>query len=98
MPSIAGNYNPAVGPLVPVAILEWDPSRQALDVKQLRQFQALIDTGASSTCVSEKVISECNLEATGIVPMAGATGAAEVDKYMRRKSISILSPWYSLCR
>lgn len=42
---------------------------------------ALLDTGASSTCLSKNVIDEIGLNPIGKTKMSGATGATDVDKY-----------------
>jgi len=78
---VTGNYNPKVGPLINVAVMKWDPTVSVPDVRVLNQFQTLVDTGASCTCISDHVIEKCELEATGIVPMTGATGTAQVDQF-----------------
>jgi len=44
-------------------------------------YQALIDTGASSTCLSAKVVSEAGLVPTGKTMMQGATGASATNQY-----------------
>jgi hypothetical protein len=86
MPCVAGNYNPAVGVLVQVAIL---PQSQlaALRVPQqsppqnLTMFTALVDTGASVTCISRNVVQTIGLQPSGKTSMSGSTGQNIVDQY-----------------
>jgi hypothetical protein len=86
MPCLSGLYNPVVGVLVQVAIL--DPRKSlangTLDLSGLPEvpaFTALVDTGASTTCVSRKVVDAVRLEPIGKAPMVGATGVAAVDQF-----------------
>ena len=87
MPSFTGNYHPNVGPLVSVAVLRLDAT-QSVDGKppviqgeKIEFFQALIDTGASSTCLSSRVVDAVGLQPTGKAMMQGATGASAVNQY-----------------
>jgi hypothetical protein len=90
MPLVAGNYNPAAGVLVNVGIL---PQSQfsALQTKStgssptnpanITAFPALLDTGASVTCISDKVIKTLGLQPSGKTTMSGSTGQSAVDQY-----------------
>jgi hypothetical protein len=85
MPCISGNYSPAAGPLIQVAIIS---DIMALgDVPpgevspEMHLFTALIDTGASGTCISNKVVADCGLVPTGRTLMTGATGESVVDQF-----------------
>jgi hypothetical protein len=44
-------------------------------------YLALIDTGASSTCVSARVVSEVGLAPTGKIPVVGVHGRTPVNTY-----------------
>ncbi len=87
MPCMSGNYNPAVGIIVQVAI--FDQSQLAVLQGQspgapppnVTMFAALIDTGASVTCISANVVHQLNLVPSGKTSMSGSTGAAAVDQY-----------------
>ena len=86
MPTIAANYNPNIGAIVQVAILPIE-NVQSPDGTPLAPptdimfFNALVDTGASCTCVSAKAASQANLKPIGKAPMAGATGSVAKNKY-----------------
>jgi hypothetical protein len=86
MPSLAGNYNPAVGVIIQVAI--FGPSQvatvsahQALQNSNLALFAALLDTGASVTCISSNVIQKLGLQPSGKTSMSGSTGTSTVDQF-----------------
>ena len=85
MPCISGNFNPTTGPLMQVAITRLSVSAEESDaaegVPTLHMFQALIDTGASSTCISSDVVSRVGLVPTGKTMMSGVTGQKPVDQY-----------------
>jgi Aspartyl protease len=88
MPCIAGNYNPAVGVILQVAIL---PSSQLTAIRTQQQqppapqnlimFAGLLDTGASVTCISKNVVQTIGLQPSGKTSMSGSTGASVVDQY-----------------
>ncbi len=85
MPCISGNYNPAVGPIIQVAILEaavaLEPAKRPPEKQRLSLFNALIDTGATSTCISEKVVETVGLIPSGKTMMVGSTGESPVDQF-----------------
>ena len=58
-----------------------EESDAAKGVPTLHMFQALIDTGASSTCISSDVVSRVGLVPTGKTMMSGVTGQKPVDQY-----------------
>lgn len=85
MPLISGNYDPAVGVLVQVAVI---PAAQVAQLKSgqiaptnLHVVMALVDTGASSTCVSKSAAQAAGLVPSGKTQMSGATGQGTVDQY-----------------
>jgi hypothetical protein len=85
MPCVAGNYNPAVGVILQVAIL---PPSQLTAVRtqpsaphNLTMFAGLVDTGASVTCISNNVVQAIGLQPSGKTSMSGSTGQSTVDQY-----------------
>jgi Aspartyl protease len=90
MPLVAGNYNPAVGVVLQVVIL---PQTQLASLQatktagkqpatpNLTMFAALLDTGASITCISNNVVQKLGLQPTGKTSMSGSTGKNTVDQY-----------------
>jgi len=89
MPCLAGNYNPAVGVLVHVAILphsqlaalQVPQAPQSIAPPNLTMFAALLDTGASVTCISNNVVQTLGLLPSGKTSMSGSTGQTTVDQY-----------------
>ena len=92
MPCIAGTYNPAVGPLVQLAIIK--PSAEILSgtpdlqlvpitgaLRSPTFYNALIDTGATVTCISPRIVQEVGLQPTGKSMMTGSTGSSAVNTY-----------------
>jgi len=84
MPCLAGKFDPAIGPIIQVAIINLDhvPDLSKSEISSsLNIFNALIDTGATTTCISEKVIADCELVPTGKTLMMSATGDMAVDQF-----------------
>jgi hypothetical protein len=84
MPCIATTYNPSIGPLLQVAI--FPPS--SLGTSPLpaitsgpHLYMALVDTGASSTCISTKIVNDLALPPTGKMPVAGVHGSMPANTY-----------------
>jgi len=51
------------------------------ETQSVEMYRALLDTGASSTCISQRVVDEIELSPTGKTMLIGATGRQEVDQY-----------------
>ena len=49
--------------------------------QKISLYDGLFDTGASATCISDKVIAEQNLESVGKVAMTSASGRDMVNIY-----------------
>lgn len=84
MPLISGRYDPAAGILVQVAILKDLPKTNGGSLKspsELRLYQALVDTGASCTCISRKVAQEVGLQPIGKEPMITPGGEIAQNTY-----------------
>jgi Aspartyl protease len=85
MPCIATQFDPRVGPLIQIAILPPQPTlvagHQATAGQSLHLFMALVDTGASCTCISSKVVADVGLQPTGKMPMAGVHGSTPTNTY-----------------
>lgn len=85
MPCLAFAYNPAVGPLIQVAIFSFNFRPPPIVPNQapmaLKLYSALIDTGASCTCVSQQVVSDLNLSPIGKQPVGGVHGTKAANQY-----------------
>jgi len=83
MPCLSGSYNPAIGPLINVGVLPggtFNPAKPP--AAPLTVFPALLDTGASVTCVSPAVAQAVGLQPIGMRPMVSATQAVPVNAYI----------------
>ncbi len=78
MPSLSINYNPAIGPLIQVAILppgfSTTQTYPPTSPMNLRHYMALMDTGASHTCIGAKVIADLGLAPVGKQSVGGVHG------------------------
>jgi Aspartyl protease len=84
MPSLSFSYIPSVGPLIQVAI--WPPNYRpsaptpAIPIAPTL-YNALIDTGASCTCISPKVVADLSLPPTGKQHVGHAQGSTATNSY-----------------
>ena len=83
MPCLSGSFNPSTGPLVnvgvlPPGLLSSPPGPTA----QVTTFPALIDTGASATCISPNVAQTVGLQPIGMRSTTSATHSVPVNVYL----------------
>ncbi len=89
MPCISGSFDPNVGVLLQVGVLtggalaEAQQHAQSTDSSET-QFtgagaNALVDTGASKTCISHQLAKQPSLSPRGKVDVQGATGSRPVN-------------------
>ena len=83
MPSLSGQCNPAVGPLVQMGVeppaapgVQITPARFLQPIPAPRLFSALVDTGASTTCISAAVVAAIGIPPAGLRQMGSATQAS----------------------
>lgn len=93
MPCLLGNYKQGgyFGPIIEVAILQ-SPTSVTLSQTDRKThthskalaiaYRALIDTGATDTCISPKVVEQLRLEPTGRGEMTSASGKSSRKKYL----------------
>jgi len=84
MPSLSIQYNPKVGPLLQVAIfpLGVDPKTASASTPlNLSLYMALVDTGASCTCITDKIIKAVGLNPIGKTQVGGVHGAGTTNSY-----------------
>lgn len=84
MPCLSIQYNPKIGPLARIAI--WPPNfrpkgHSSDDPLKMPFYMALIDTGASCTCISPKVIKDLNLPPIGKQLVGGVHGNNPTNLY-----------------
>jgi Aspartyl protease len=86
MPCIAGNFGPA-GILTQVAIFKDKQHIAQLQTAgptapaQLTLYMALLDTGASGTCISPKIVADLNLVPVGKANMISASHVTPANQY-----------------
>jgi len=83
MPCLSGSFSASTGPLINVGVLQPgvltpSPSPTA----QVTTFPALIDTGASATCISPNVAQTVGLQPIGMRSMTSATHSVPVNVYL----------------
>ena len=87
MPCLAASYDPVTGALIQLTVLP--PSHNSVSgvpppAENLQVYNALIDTGASCTCISRKVVSDLNLRPMGLVPVSGVHGTVPTNSFQFR--------------
>jgi hypothetical protein len=83
MPCLSGQYNPAIGLLINVGVLPpGTVTPTGIGNAQLTAFPALMDTGASNTCISPAVIQTLKLAPIGKLPMISATHTIPANQYL----------------
>jgi len=85
MPCLSLNFNPAVGPLMNLAIVDVNfdalAAQSSTTPLSLSNYVALIDTGASCTAISAKVIADLGLQPVSKQPVAGVHGPQSTNLY-----------------
>ena len=81
MPFISGNVSENRQIIIGVKIAPF-AQQVPFDANKLQEYRALIDTGATSTCISEKVVSDLNLQSTGLSKVNTASGVAIQQQYI----------------
>ena len=83
MPCISGNYKKNV--LIPIQVFS-EKRESILKTHIFREnsknsYQALIDTGATNTCISQKIVDDLKLSPLGKISMNAALGVGDVYYY-----------------
>jgi predicted aspartyl protease len=81
MPCLSGRFDPSIGPIINIGVLPagtFTPSFSG----NIATFPALIDTGASITCISQNVVQAVPLQPIGMRPMVSATHTVPVSVYL----------------
>lgn len=87
MPCVAGNYRSAGGIILGVCIIDQrqvpdkPPTGQTVP-QGINRYNALLDTGASRTCISAKVVEEVGLQSIGLTLMLTASGETTAKVYL----------------
>lgn len=84
MPCLSGRYDPRLGLLLPVGVLapgSVNPNQSQL-TGSLTLFLALIDTGATTSCISPAVATQIGLKPSGMRLVASATHSVPMNIYL----------------
>ena len=85
MPAFSGQFDWTPGLIWDVAVVpDSIPSDKTGRPGRLHMCRALVDTGATSTCISKSVAAELGIEPTGKVDMQTAGGVVDVNVYSVR--------------
>ena len=85
MPCVTVSFEPSVGPIVILGVAVPGALQAGLGVDPrppMRGFGALVDTGASITCISPRIVQELGLVPTGKTTMASASATCDVNTYL----------------
>jgi hypothetical protein len=85
MPSLSGKFDISIGPLINVVVAPAGVINPAVPPPpniKVTAFPALIDTGASATCISPSVAQTVGLQPIGKQPMISATGSVPTNVYL----------------
>ena len=84
MPCLSSRYDARLGLLLPVGVLapgSVNPNQPQL-TGNLTLFLALIDTGATTTCISPAVAAQVGLKPSGMRPVVSATHNVPMNTYL----------------
>ncbi len=83
MSCLSGKFDISIGPLINVGVV---PAGTLTPMTapniQIAVFSALMDTGASATCISSQVAQSVGLQPIGMRPMTSATHSVPVNVYL----------------
>ncbi len=90
MPCISFKFDPAVGPLINIGFCQPASVNEAIDSRaqpgapaaQVTLFTALIDTGATRTCISPAIAQQVGLLPIGKAMMWSATHSVALNTYL----------------
>jgi hypothetical protein len=83
MPCLSGQFNHSLGILINVVVLPPGLLSPGSTISTpLTSFPALIDTGASITCISPQVVQAVGLQPMGMQAMVSATQTVPVNIYL----------------
>jgi len=80
MPALSGKYNPKEGVIWKVGFLACSQEFPN-NIDKIHICSALVDTGASCTCISEKIAKELGLEPSCKIDMHSASEMSAVNGY-----------------
>jgi hypothetical protein len=81
MPCLSGRFDLSIGPLINIGVIPAGVLTPSFS-GQITTFPALIDTGASVTCISQSVVQAVGLQPIGLRPMGSATHSVPANVYL----------------
>lgn len=81
MPSLSISYTPNIGPQIQVLILPIGFTGTPPGASPPKSYTALIDTGASCTAITQKVIADLGFSPSGKQPVGGVHGRRPTNVY-----------------
>ncbi len=60
----------------------FDPSQNVANHPPKKEFQAIWDTGATNTVITERVVNECGLKPIGMIRVETASGTEDTETYI----------------
>lgn len=84
MPSLSGKFDPTIGVLINVGVARANTLGNAAAPSgiSVTAFPALVDTGASLTCVSPSLATAIGISPIGMRPMISATHSVPTNVYL----------------
>lgn len=83
MPCLSGKFNPGTGPIINVGLFQMGAlTPTSGTAPPIAAFPALIDTGASATCISPSVVQALGLQPIGLRAMTSATQSVPANVYL----------------
>lgn len=83
MPCLSGRFVPNIGPLINVGVIPTGVTPSSGSARStISTFPALLDTGATMTCISQSVAQSANLRPIGMRSMVSATQSLPVNVYL----------------
>jgi hypothetical protein len=83
MSCLSGKFDISIGPLINVGVVPAGTLTPLITPNiQIAVFSALMDTGASVTCISSHVAQSVGLQPIGMRPMTSATHSVPVNVYL----------------
>ena len=82
MPCLSGRFDPVQGIFINIAVAKPGEITPATKNLKIPTFMALVDTGATKTCISKQAAQTAGLIAIGKSPLVSATHTIDMDTYL----------------
>jgi hypothetical protein len=83
MPCLSGKYDPAIGAIINIGVIQAGIITPGVkSAGEIKIFPALLDTGATVTCISPEVARVLGIQPIGMQPMVSANQAKPANMYL----------------